>query len=222
VIWQQHHLVVCSSLSITKGAGTALEIGAVLTSAPKNKGARLSRIAATLTYTPLAAPTSLAGSTTTSSTLGLSWTDTSSNEDGFNVERSTDGTIWTPIASTSANESSFEDTGLTASTTYYYRVRAFNSGAYTAYTNVATTTTADVGVLAWWNMNGSVGSSPKKADDGPSGLTLTEHNNPTSGPGRTLPQTDGAYVLNGSTQYLSSADTGFVTNNGARTIKAWV
>jgi hypothetical protein len=71
-------------------------------------------------------------------------------------------------------------------------------------------------------MNGSAGTSAKKADDGPNGLNLTEVSSPTSGTGWTSPTTDGAYVLDGSSQYLSSADTGFVTGNGPRTIEAWV
>jgi Concanavalin A-like lectin/glucanases superfamily len=76
--------------------------------------------------------------------------------------------------------------------------------------------------LALWNMNGAAGTSGKKADDGASGLTLTEVGSPTSGTGTTSPTTDGAYVLNGSSQYLSAGDTGFVTGNGSRTIEAWV
>jgi hypothetical protein len=131
-----------SGLSITKGDTSTLEVGAVLTSG--TRGARVSRIATTLTYTSLTAPTALTGTATTTSQIGLSWTDTSSNEDGFNVEHSTDAVNWAPIATTTANVSSFYDTGLSAGTTYYHRVRAFNSGAYTGYTNVSTTTTIDV------------------------------------------------------------------------------
>jgi hypothetical protein len=130
-----------SGLSITKGATSTLEIGAVLTSG--TKGAKLSRIATFITYTPLTAPSSLSAGSTTASTTKLTWSDNSSNETGFNVERSSDGISFTGIASTSANTVSYTDTGLTASTTYYYRVHAFNSGGYSAYTNTATTTTLD-------------------------------------------------------------------------------
>lgn len=130
-----------SGLSLVKTSTTTLEVGAVLTSS--TKGARLSRIATVVTYTALAAPSGLSGSATTSSAVGLSWTDNASNETGFNVERSTDAVNWGGIATTSANTSSYYDSGLSASTTYYYRVRTFNYGAYSAYTNIATSTTKD-------------------------------------------------------------------------------
>src|SRR5262249_14300284 len=86
-----------SGLSILKTSTSSLEIGAVLTSAPNNKGVILSRISATITYTPLLAPTNLTGVATSSSQILLTWSDNSSNESGFNVERSTDAVNWTPI-----------------------------------------------------------------------------------------------------------------------------
>src|SRR5262249_9035039 len=133
-----------SGLTIMNNA-SPVEIGAVLTSDPSSKGVRLSRIAATVTY--IEAPTNLTSAATTSTRVLLAWTDASSNESGFNVQRSTDALNWTPIATTSANVSSYYDTGLSTSTTYYHRVRAFNGNAYTAYTNVSTTTTPAIIVV---------------------------------------------------------------------------
>jgi hypothetical protein len=131
-----------SGLSTVKSSATTLEIGAVLTSG--TKGARLSRIATQITFTPLNAPTNLSGTATTSSQIKLTWSDNSSNEDGFYVEQSSDALNWTQIATTSANVSTYYATGLSPLTTYYHRVRAFNAGATTDYTNTATTTTQDV------------------------------------------------------------------------------
>jgi hypothetical protein len=82
--------------------------------------------------------------------------------------------------------------------------------------------TADSNTLALWSMNGSAATVAKEADDGPTGLNLMEVNSPTSGTGWTTPTTDGAYVFDGSSQFLTASDTGFVTGNNARTIEAWV
>jgi titin len=57
---------------------------------------------------------------------------------GFNIERSTDGTTFGNVASVGANVTAFSDTGLVTSTTYSYRISAFNSGGSSGYSNVAT------------------------------------------------------------------------------------
>ena len=77
-----------------------------------------------------------------SSSLVLAWTDAASTESGFRVERSTNGSTFTQIASTGANVTTFTDTSLTAGTLYYYRVRAYNGAGNSVYSNVASATTA--------------------------------------------------------------------------------
>jgi hypothetical protein len=49
------------------------------------------------------APTNLAASAISSFQIGLSWTDTSTNEDGFKVEQSLDGINFTQIAQVESN-----------------------------------------------------------------------------------------------------------------------
>jgi rhamnogalacturonan endolyase len=93
------------------------------------------------TGTPPAAPSSLTATAVSSSRIDLSWTDDSSDEDGFKIERSTDGTSFTQIATVGANVTTYSDTGLSASTTYYYRVRAHNSAGDSSYSNTANATT---------------------------------------------------------------------------------
>jgi hypothetical protein len=96
--------------------------------------------ATTLTPIP-AAPTTLVATANSTTQITIGWTDNSSNETGFYIERSPDNSTWTQIASVAANSTSYINTGLSASTAYYYRVRAYNAGGDSAYTNVANATT---------------------------------------------------------------------------------
>ncbi len=80
-------------------------------------------------------------SQTRAATLDLSWTDNSSDESGFKIERSTDGTNFSEITSVSANITNYSDTGLSDSTQYWYRVRAYNGAGDSGYTNIANATT---------------------------------------------------------------------------------
>lgn len=76
----------------------------------------------------LVAPTTLTATAISSSQIDLAWVDNSGNEDGFAIERSANGlTGWSQIATVGANITVYSNTGLTGSTTYYYRVRAFKT-----------------------------------------------------------------------------------------------
>ena len=86
-------------------------------------------------------PSSLTATATSSSQINLAWTDNASDETGFEVERSTDGTNFAKIADVGANTATYSNTGLNASTRYWYRVRAKNSAGASSYTNVADATT---------------------------------------------------------------------------------
>lgn len=72
----------------------------------------------------------------------LSWSDNSTNEDGFEVERgSAVAGPFNNVGKVGPSISSYVDQGLVEKTTYCYRVRAFNSGGNSAYSNVACGTT---------------------------------------------------------------------------------
>ncbi len=107
-----------------------------------------------------AAPSGLAAAASSSSTIGLTWTDNATNETGYYVERSTDGTNFSQIASLGAGATSYSSTGLTAATKYYYRVDAYNSAGASAYTSVANATTmaasAATGQITWTTFTPSV------------------------------------------------------------------
>jgi fibronectin type 3 domain-containing protein len=91
------------------------------------------------TPTPPAAPTALTASAVPGMQINLQWTDNSTNETGFKVERkATSAGTYIQIATTAAGATSYPDTGLQVGTTYYYRVRAYRNGSgNSAYTNEA-------------------------------------------------------------------------------------
>jgi hypothetical protein len=92
---------------------------------------------------PPAAPSGLTATAVSSSQINLAWTDNSINEDGFKIERCQNAgcSNFAQVAQVGANVTTYNDTGLTASTTYGYRVRAFNLGGNSAYSNTAQATT---------------------------------------------------------------------------------
>jgi hypothetical protein len=96
----------------------------------------------TVTPVPPAAPAALNATTVSSSQINLTWTDNANNESGFKIEQSTDGTSFTQIASVGSNAVSFSVTGLTASTTYFYRVASFNTAGNSTFSNTASATTS--------------------------------------------------------------------------------
>ncbi len=94
------------------------------------------------TFSPPAAPAGLSATATASNQIALSWTDNASNETGFRIERSLDGTIWKQITSVAANVTGYSNTALSGETHYFYRVRAYATGLpNSAYSNVAEATT---------------------------------------------------------------------------------
>jgi len=89
---------------------------------------------------PPAAPSQLAvaaNSANPSSSLALSWVDNATNESGYRVERSTDGSSFGQVAQLGVGAKSFTDSGLAAATPYYYRVSAFNTYGSSGYSNAA-------------------------------------------------------------------------------------
>lgn len=75
-----------------------------------------------------------------SSSLTVNWADSATNEDNYVLERSTDGTNFTVIATLGANITSYNEIGLTPNTQYFYQVKATNSTGASVYTSVAVNT----------------------------------------------------------------------------------
>lgn len=90
----------------------------------------------------LLAPSSLSATASAFDTIDLSWTDNSGGETGFKIERSlTSGSGFSQIDTVAANTTTYEDSGLTAETTYYYRVRAYDADENSSYSSEDSDTT---------------------------------------------------------------------------------
>ncbi len=85
----------------------------------------------------LAAPSNLTAIANGLKRIDLSWADNSTSESGFRIERSTNNSKFSQIATVSADVTSFSNTGLRRGKTYYYRVRANGSPTHSAYSNTA-------------------------------------------------------------------------------------
>ena len=85
------------------------------------------------------APSNLVANGVSSTQINLSWTDNSSDETLFRIERCTGNncTNFAEIAQVGANVTTFPNTLLSRNTWYRYRVRASNGNGDSAYSNVA-------------------------------------------------------------------------------------
>jgi Domain of unknown function DUF11/Divergent InlB B-repeat domain len=116
--------------------------------------------------------------------LILKWTDTSTNELGFSIERST-GTAgsYSELGISAAGATSYTDPTVATGVSYCYRVRAFNAIGYSAYSNVSCATpgsTAGLAVIKAGSGDGTVTSAPTGINCGatcsasyPSGSAVT-------------------------------------------------
>ncbi len=88
-------------------------------------------------------PSSLSAKVKSSSKIKLTWSDNSYGEDGFKIERKTDvGGIYAQVAVAAANSTSYTDTGLEKSTTYFYRIMAYRGTNNSEISNEANSTTS--------------------------------------------------------------------------------
>lgn len=79
-----------------------------------------------------------------SGSLTVNWNDNSSDETGYVLQRSSDGTTFTIIATLPANTVSYNDNGLTPDAQYYYRVKAVKGSESSVYTANASVTVPPV------------------------------------------------------------------------------
>jgi len=91
----------------------------------------------------LPAPTGLTATAVSSNQIDLTWVDGGTTEQGFKLERCSGAGCnnFAQIATVGANVISYSNTGLTGSTSYSYRVRAYNASGDSDYSNTASAVT---------------------------------------------------------------------------------
>jgi subtilisin family serine protease len=106
------------------------------------------RINAYKALTSLLTPTGLFANST-STQISLSWSDLATGEDGYTIEMSMSGGVFSPIGNTGPGIETFTHSGIDPSNTYSYRVSAFNTiPANSEYSNVAVVPAAPSGLAA--------------------------------------------------------------------------
>lgn len=117
---------------------------------------------ATVTTIPAAPQNVSAAAAASASQINLTWNNVT-GATGFRVDRSLDGATWSTLATLGSGVTTYANTGLSATTTYYYRVLATNgsgtsaaSATASARTGAATTSnipTAASNLSAWSTSN---------------------------------------------------------------------
>jgi Concanavalin A-like lectin/glucanases superfamily len=182
---------------------------------------------------PLGAPSNLAGTGISQARIDLSWSDNAGAETGQVLQRSSDASFSAPTSiSLPADVQSYSDTGLTAGTTYYYRVKAVTATDSSAWSPTAsastlapvpyaTVVTGDAPVSYWrlGESSGTVAADQLSANPGTysaMGATLGATSLLATAPTNTALGLDG---VTGSVKVAQSTSLSF-TN--AFSLEAWI
>lgn len=102
------------------------------------------------------APSSLNVTAAGAYQINLSWVDNAADENAFFIERATGSPAgFAPIAQNPANDTSYVDATVSASTTYYYRVYATNLAGLSPFSNTNNATTTPPPTSLVWRGDGS-------------------------------------------------------------------
>ncbi|MCR9253242.1 MAG: PHB depolymerase family esterase [bacterium] len=153
-------------ISVTDG--TSIAAGEIISATTPSDG----------TPTPPASPSNLSAVSTGQTSIDISWTDNSNNEDSFIIERSQDDeSNYSVIATLSSNTTSYTDGGLNGATLYFYRVKAQNGAGASSFspstsattdsesTTITIEQTSGSGILSYFNFN-DMGQSFTSIADG--------------------------------------------------------
>lgn len=99
-------------------------------------------------------PENLMGEATSATTIDLTWTDRSTNETGFKIERKLIDGTFEVIGTSAADNATFNDKGLTPGETYVYRVYSYNTRGNSSTSSnelmpITTSLNVTIGTQTW-------------------------------------------------------------------------
>ena len=153
------------------------------------------------------APTVLTFTGISGTSMTLNWVDNSSNEVGFVIYRSTDGINYSFVSQTAAGAITSVQSGLTAGSTYYWKVYAITEGGLsTALSGNMVAGCAPVisqlptsNLIAYYKFEGN-------ANDATGNDNGTLQGTPTSVADR-FGNANKAYIFDGTSQYISTVNS---------------
>ncbi len=170
------------------------------------------------------APTDLGATAVASNRIDLAWTDNSTNETGFAIERSTtSGSGFALIGSAAADVEVYSDIGRAIGQTYYYRVYATNSTDISAMTGeVSATTPKAPATVTLGDLTQTYDGTarPVSATTAPAGLTVVL----TYGGSSAAPTNAGSYAIVATINdpgYEGSTNGTLVVNQATPTVSEW-
>src|SRR5271157_271431 len=160
-----------------------------------------SETSATTPAPPLPPAPILQGTATSSSQVHLSWSTTATGIILFSVERRTTTGVYSQISQPTATSTAYDDSGLTGSTTYLYRMRVQTGAGFSLYSNEVTVTTFQALPAAPTNLQATAISSSQ--------VNLTWTNN---APDATAIRVE--YLPAGSTNFTDIGAAATLTSTG--------
>jgi hypothetical protein len=166
--------------------------------------------------TPPQAPLNLSAGVS-ADRITLTWSDHSSNEQGFRIEQSIDGINFQRAAVTRPDSCSYTFIGLKPYTTYWYRVCSYiDEAGNSSYSNVVSVTTQEEipdELAAWYKFDGNAADS-----------SGNNYHGEVDGPTLTTGRTDQGYLFDGNDDIITvpAWDAPLNGNNQAFSITAWV
>src|SRR6185312_14071728 len=97
--------------------------------------------------------------------IDLTWRDRSGNEDGFQIERSTNRTDFRKIAQVLPGTTVYRDKNLFPGTQYFYRIRAFSASGKSRYDKASARTQTPLVPLSVAEWGSPVGFVPPTNTD---------------------------------------------------------